>query len=375
MSGNTLKAAQLVFSRRFSEYQYTISGLESPHKITVNESAVTINCELFCLQFLRTFGDSIKKLQLEYLSGELFASDLMEAKILFNEKCTKALTELKLVNCEEEIFASFDEVFENVTNLRISCSSLGKCMDLGKWFPKLEHLELMHNKGCVQVVSCFPHLSYLAMDTEGACMTTGDIEAIIKSAPKVNTLSLSDGVSASLLQFITEQMPDLKHLRLWEFHLSDEPEELAEEIISYPSIESLYISTGLLGFLPLEIPFKFDNLKELQVITESVGEEWFNFALAHSNLVKLHLDSIWHPEIFDDDLTQIAIHLTKLQELDVIADVSPDGLEQFLMQCESLKKIRIRNFEMDDFEMFNGVGRSKWEITQRNRGVTFERRQ
>lgn len=262
LNENTFEAARLVFSRQFTKYQCIISGHESPHPICVNDATITINCDLAGLRFMRTFGGLMKKLQLDYIRNEQLMNDSSEVQSVFN-KCATALTELRLINCDETIFSYFENTFENVTNLRISCSRLGKCMDLNKWFPKLTNLEFLHNDGCVQIAFSFPYLSFLVMDSdiERPCATTSDFETIIKSAPGLKSLSLSGAVNANLLQFVSDHLPELTKLRLVDFHLLQED----DEVITFPTVETLHVSTGLLGMLPSEIPFQFEHLKELHV--------------------------------------------------------------------------------------------------------------
>ncbi|XP_055309459.1 uncharacterized protein LOC129573186 [Sitodiplosis mosellana] len=360
-------AAKLVYSKRYSKHLLKISGMNKPLAIDLNDSIISISSVPICTTFLDAFGDSVKKLQLEYITNKQLTDDWMGVRKLIHEKCAKHVIELKLVNCEEEMFAGVQSAMENVKSLRISCSHLGKCVELDKWFPVIEQLELMHNDGCVQIQSYFPYLCYLAMDM---CLTTVDIETMLKSAPQLHTLRLWGGIDASLLQFISENLPNLKDLRLNGFHLVTEQ----DEIIRFKSIETLQIFTGFLGELPDDIPFEFERLKELRLVADSLGDDWIDFALRQTQLEKLQLDTFWKPEIVDGHLVELATTLTQLKEVDVVADVTAEGLTRFLVQHKLLQKIRITKYDEIQYDALTKAAGTKWHLTHEERSMTFERK-
>lgn len=364
-----VQAAQLSFSRRYSNHLYKISGIESAHPILEQDLTIVISSVFECLNILRIFGAFIKNVQFQYFMT-VSNTDWVEVKDLFHKKYASQLIELKLINCSKEMFIGAVNVFENVKNLRISCSQLGKCVFLNKWFPKLEHLELMHNDGCLQIESYFPHLSFLAMDTDAACTTTADLKRMIKSAPNLKTLSLSGGVDLDFLRFISKTLKYLQQLNLWDFHLDTDDLEDVE----FSTVETLFISTGMLGFLPQEIPFGFKNLKKLYILSDSIGLDWIQFALAHENLVSLRLDSYYDPENFYEELHEIATKLTILKELDLFLEISVEGLVQLLDNSKSLQKIRIRGAAEITLDELNTMAGTEWNVTKNSRQMILERK-
>lgn len=367
LSAETMAAAQLVYSQRYSNCLLNISGMEKVTSIEFEDSVMTVSSVPTCLKFLRAFGDSIKKLQLEYLTDKQLLGKWMEVKELIHEKCAKQLINLKLVNCEGELFAGVRNPLENVKNLRISCSHLGECIALDKWFPAIEQLELMHNDGCPQIKSYFPYLCYLAMDV---CLKTVDIETMLKSAPQLHTLRLWGGIDASLLQFISDHLPNLTELQLNGFHLATEQ----EAIIRFKSVEKLRIATGFLGWLPDDIPFEFEQLKELRLVADMLGSDWIHFALQQHQLEKLQIDTIWEPEIGDDQLIEMATTHSQLKELDIVADVTSLGLTRFLAQHKSLQKIRITKYDDIQYDDLAKAAGTKWQLSSDRRSMTFERK-
>lgn len=368
LSTNTMDAAKMVFAKKFSKYLLKIRGMESPAPIEVDHTVISISSVSECTKFLRVFGDSVKKLQLEYFIDVQLTADWNEVKSLIYGKCAKHLTELRVVNCDEQMFAGIESPLTSITKLRISCSRLGKCMELDKWFPSLVQMEMKHNDGCLHIVNHFPYLSFLAMNIPFACLSSADIETMFKSTPQLQTLSLSGGIDAKLLQFISENLTNLKNLCLYDFHLEDEQ----DDIVIFQSVEKLHITTGLLSFLPNEIPFAFQNLKELRVYSDSLGSEWIDFVLEQSNLERLALNSIWEPELTADHLIEFAQTLTKLTEIDVVATVLPDEMTEFLSQSKSLKKIRINDYSKPFIGLRQSHGK-EWRLEEEGEWFTFER--
>lgn len=367
---NAAQAAYVVFNRRYSKHLIKMVGLETPETVQLGDSMITISEPSICLKLLDHFGISVKKLQLEYLSNELLSGKWSEIPNLINKKCSSTLEDIKVINCDEKLFDGIKQEFAQVLNLRISCSRLGKCMELGKWFPNLNRLELVHNDRCVQIVSNVPHLSYLAMDTKHSCLSTSNIQTMIKSAPQLQTLSLSGGLDGDLLRFINENSPNLKQLFLWDFHLENNQ---SGDKIKFKTIETLSISTGMLGFLPNDIPFEFEQLTELRLIADMLDDVWIDFTIEHQNLIKLKLHSILEPEFGDDQMADLANALPKLAELDVVANITPDDLAEFLINCKSLKKIRIKKFGRTNYDRYQQLAGRVWSTVLNEQGLTFER--
>lgn len=372
-NADSQKAAELVYSRRYSQYILKLNGYEARSCIMIDDEylEITINTAKCCAKVLQCFGDVIKRMELLNFDAENLAVGWSEVERLINEKYTKTLCELKLSNCKYLMLDRIEEAFVNVESLRISCSRMGKLIDLGKWFPMLKRLQLLHNDRCIQTHSSFPYLSYLAMDIKDECLSTASFIEMLKSAPTLETLSLSGGMNSNHLQVISESLPNLRHLNLRNFLLSDEP----EDVIIFKNVETLSISTGLIGMLPTEIPFTFEGLSELQVITaDSLGWPWIDFAMKQTDLVKLRLESTDDDEVTDEHLAELAIALTKLKELEIFADISVDGVNHFLAESKMLQKLRIEISGQKDFSSLRESASREWHIHQKDCGWTFERK-
>lgn len=364
---NTTEAAELVFKRRYLQFSMGISDQLSSRPIQVDEAAkrIIITSASIGLKVLRYFGHLVTKFDMRYIGR-----NWTEVVRLMNEQCSAQLTEISLTHCNNETFSSIEKQFTTVEVLRITCSPLGKCVKLNEWFPSLKRLELIHSSRCVQVECIFPLKNYFIVDVEDSCLNTAEFEEMITSVPELETLALSGGVDAHTLKFISENLRDLKNLFLWDFCLETEP----EEPIIFEGVEVLSIETGLLGFLPDEIPFEFDKLTELRLFSDELDCEWLNFAMRHKELTKLQLYSFLKPEVNDDQLAELAESLQQLTELDVNADVSADGLMHFLSKCKSLKMIRV-SVEDECLETLRKTASAQWTTTVVDRQITFERKE
>lgn len=365
----TMKAAELVYSKRYSNYLLNINGIRKFTSIEFEDSIITVSSVSTCLKFLRAFGDSIKKLQLEYLTNEQLAGKWMGVKKLIHEKCAKRLIELKLKNCEDEMFAGVRNPLENVKSLRITCGHLGKCIALDKWFPAIEQLELKHRNGCLQIKYCYSGLCYSAM---GVFRKKFDIETMIKSAPQLHTLRLWGRIDASLLQFISENLPNLKELRLNDFQMVTKQKAVKKDIITFKSVEILHIDFFILS--PNDIPFEFERLKELRMVATELRLVWIHFALQQHQLEKLTIDTYDKPEIDDDHLIEMATTHTQLKELDVVANVTSQGLARFLAQHKSLRKIRITKYDGNYCDDLAKAADMKWQLNIEQQSMIFERK-
>lgn len=345
-------AATMVYSMYYSNRLLKISGMNSSSSMQQSKTTISVCSSDLCTTFLNTFGFYVKKMELSYLMDLYSYDDWTTVKDLIYEKCAKNLIELNLVNCEEDIFDGISEPLINIKKLRISCSRLGKCIELDKWFPNLERLELIHNGGCVQIFSSFPFLSYLAMNMmENACLNEDDLETMLKSAPKLQMLSLNGGIDIGLLKFINDNLANLKHLRLHEFHLKDD----YNEPIYFKGIETIHITNDFCGNLPPEMLFTFDDLKELRLKCDTLNNEWIKFAMKNKNLEKLELLSLWESNITVRDLIKYVDELEKLTELKItVSSGTSEDITHLLNQSGLLKKISIK--------LYNQSGNNKWNV-------------
>lgn len=369
------EAAEIVFTRRYSEYVVILCG-PGPFKsieIDDNELEITISTASNCTKVLRNFGDVIQKLKLINFSDELVTGRCWdEVRRLIDEKCTKQVAVLMLTNCERGFMNDIGTPFKCVDTLQLTCSQLGgKIVDLSTWFPQLQQLELLHHENCTQIVCNLPHLSFLTLATaHGECLSTEDFKAMLNTVPHLQILSVSGGMKFSLLAFIAERLPHLKQLHLCDFHIENQ----SDAAIAFNNVETLSVSIGLLGNLPTKIPFKMDNLHELRVNADLLGRVWIDFVMEKTQLTQLHLKSIVQSEITDIELMEMATALPKLIELDVIAEISTDGLKRFLDNCsESLQKIHITKYGQIGGHLLNVVN-NEWTAKPIGDGVTFQRK-
>lgn len=320
LSEHAQMAAKLVFARRYSQSFITFFGWSTAS---------------FCTKVLQTFGDDIKQLKLAYFREDTLINEWTVVIHLINKKCTSNLRMLELRHIKCEMMELIENVFDNVECLSIGYSRLGKFVDLTVWFPNLRRLHLYSNDRCIQTLSGLSSLNYLAMSE---CLSTARFKTLIESASKLETLWLYGAMKLEKLKFVSDILTGLKHLHLCDFFLEEE----SDDVIMFDNVQTLSISKGWDGELPLKVPFKLKSLTNLRVITnDSLGEPWINFAMEQRNLTKLLLDSMDIFEINYSHLIEIATTMNHLVELH-IPFVATDCLDQFLSKSKSLQRLVIR---------------------------------
>lgn len=381
LNADAMDAAIAVFAERYSEYLVQICGncipnskpepivLEEPElddfKLEINMdtdeaesnktvSKIIISSASDSATFLRIFGKSIKKLELQSLTNDKLKTDWLEVKTLFQTKCVAGLTEFKINNCGTDMFDGLENVFGAVKSLEIICSRLGKCADLSKWFPNVNQLELklMHGYECYKTDRSL-------IGPRKICLPMSDVYAMINSAPQVlHTLKTHGKINMNFLRLINKKLPMLKRLDLDLYDFDDD----AMGKVLFKNLEVLSVSKEL----PYEVPIKCEKLTELKVDADYLYQDWLDFAAENEHLTKLSIDATYHKYavISDNTLSNFAMKLMKLTELKITAyHVKRKGLASFLSKCKTLKKFTIEyNYDELDYNPLFEKPRSKWRV-------------
>lgn len=73
LNESTMKAAEIVFSRRYSNHLIKLCGpgYEAIPSIAIRNSLITISTASLCIKVLQSFGDIVKKLELAHFRDEM----------------------------------------------------------------------------------------------------------------------------------------------------------------------------------------------------------------------------------------------------------------------------------------------------------------
>lgn len=323
------QAALLVYSRRYSKCQVQIRPTStSPEKMPIEwvNPLIQINSAVDCYKFLEIFGDLIKKLELYGFNDETIALEWRDVMQLVSQKCGGNLIELKVHNCNAFITNQFQNAFDNVDKLHLQRSYLDQCKRLNEWFPNVKSLELIDIGQNVVVEIISPH--FFTMHLEPECLSASDIGTMIESAPQLQDLTLSGFINVNYLRFINQNLPVLKRLNLKHARFFDE----SNEKCLLENVESFSIDLWTTIMPPIELPFEFRKLTELQVKTNSFEKDWIDFAINQTGLLKLRLDMNFDVAFLDPLFSQCKM----LHELRIVAS---DEIREELKQKKMSKLI------------------------------------
>lgn len=360
LNANSIDAARAVFSQRYSEHLVQIGGKIIPKQkpIVESKSKIIISAAPDYVKFLRVFGEQVKKLEIQNLSNENLKTDWLEIKSLFDKKCVATLTEFKINNCGTDLMNGVQNVFVAVESLDISCSRLGKCNDLSKWFPNVKQLklELMHSSECYDTER---NKNNSLFGPQKTCLPMSDVVAMFKSTPQLNELKIRGrSLNTNFLRYINKMVPMLKKLDIEVYDFDDDEKGK----VFFKNLEVFSMSKEL----PYCAPFKFEKLTELIVNADYLYSDWIELATENEHLTKLTIDAHYHKTavISDSTLADIATKLIKLTELKITTyHVKRKGLTSFLSKCKSLQKLTIEYDDSKvDFSPLFEKPRSKWRI-------------
>lgn len=344
LNANAADAAKIVYSRHYSKRQIRIWSPDLNGLLALPQimgSAIKISSAADCSKLLLHFGGLIEKLELFSFISDALTQDWIDVMHLISIKCGESLLELKLNNCNERISNEFQSVFEKVESFHVQRSHVGKFKQLDEWFPCLKRLNLADNGPFITINMTSPTNSVWQIKEE--CLSLSEIKSMIKAAPELEALSLTGVINADLLRFINDNQPMLKHLSLPQSFFSNQP---GVDKVVFESVKSFSIEPMQSNISPANLPLTFQRLTELEVTVNTLGREWIDFAIGHSELVKLRLEMPWCEAC----------------------------VANLLSQCKSLRTLRILERYQHDYQDLSTQFSNGWHIAEDGDALVFERK-
>lgn len=150
------KACRLEFSRRYSRREFILSLIEIvPEYSDEGDNQITVYSLKFILQFLRIFGDLVKKVKLSFPIGDclISACHVINYLCLF---CAKSIQKITIQNVNFDIFQFFDQSFLNINEIVIVSSNVSRNFhDIVVLFPNVQTIKFSGwNTICECPVGC-----------------------------------------------------------------------------------------------------------------------------------------------------------------------------------------------------------------------------
>lgn len=207
-----------------------------------------------------------------------------------------AFTELSITGKPGEALQYFGKPFVNVERVCIQPSDLDN-ISLTEMFPNMQRLEVFYSEatGFANVEQCFPNIKHLEILTKNIDEMEKTLE-MIRLNPQLTSLSLPFTPDTTLMQRISESLPNLQDLKI--NYIEKLPLD-GGDTVHLESVKRLEMQMGL--YYVRKIPFSFHHLEELTLHTCYTLEyaqlkhhlgDFYSFIRENSSIQKLKIDSM-----------------------------------------------------------------------------------
>lgn len=346
---------------------------------------------------IRYFGDSIKKLQVNYESEFNRFNQSLEAAIM--KYCRKTLVDIELVNVDKYAFDRIKSPFKAVKTVCFTRCILGKfTKNLNKWFPNMTSLEFVEaniqdsdDAECIE--KNFPKLEHLGIvnvirEDEGFDYNNADESEInalnipdiftnlnifdcIERNPQLRSLKLkhnnddlryfnnedSDGIkiTSSFLAFVNEKLPQLERLDLTVLQRKFEDRGSNSAQLHFKALKQLKFEVEDTKTLK-QFPISTSQLNELVVQSSVLDEQCCKFVERQKECKKLVVRGWWKSAELCEPMTKVIKGFSKLEQI----EIQFNGLTKkqkdiiaLLKNCKSLKSLVVLHDEKGFVEATN----------------------
>ncbi|XP_055325661.1 uncharacterized protein LOC129579544 [Sitodiplosis mosellana] len=376
---NFLKAAGYMYSRLYKDKTIRINGKRCAMGVffkthTIKTDYIEVNDHHLCSQLLSIFGGHIKNLSINFNNTapiERFFNDGVQAQI--NEFCSSSLVELTIENCQHFSSEAFMRPFREVRYLSMqNCKLPFDTDEFYRIFPCLTRLELLKNTAVNPsfIEQHIPGLEHLALEVNYKGFTQKNILTALCFNQQLSRLYLMSHVNTELLHSINELIPNLQHLQLVILF----GQFTGDKLINFKHVQKVKLTTDCDPFI--DIPMKFDQLKELDIVANGGYEDGFiNFIIRNKHLTKLSITApSWNEiELSDSDVTTLGQELN-LTELTFQRCYITDNVAIDLMNdCKVLRKLQFDLMEPSE-ELNLNIKHNDWNVINVSGTVQCERR-
>lgn len=301
------RVARAVYSYKFGTIPVNICNVQ----VYTNRSAcavgnltpavcwITVNEIKTCLQFLRSFGPSMRKLEIFYSDTSFECYDFVDQYI--NEYCAESLISISYYGKSHFSMKHFQRPFINVRRVQIIQSELNVHLALFvSWFPNLRQLDLFSVRIHGRLIeAAFPYLEHLSIqigtgDTTFA-LSKANVTDLLRVNPQLQILSIdlpaSEDLTLSVLLRIFNNNQNLNKLTL--FTETKCNGATSEELMRFASIHQSLVELDLSRF-----EFKADDV--IRFIHQLNSLKMFRFVLdqIETNSLVAQLDREWELSVY-----------------------------------------------------------------------------
>lgn len=385
------KAAGMVFLRRYSDKKVWLHKprLSTKPKLRVYSANIMIEDLKTSLQILRCFGDLIFKLEItedEVSSDWEFTEKFGIYQIIHNSImdyvnrfCATSLKELALIMVPKSALDHLKRPFVSLETVHLFSCRLGKeLMPLDELFPAIQNLTLDFNlvENPLIIEEHWRRLKHFEVNIDRWNIQKKNVEEMLRLNPKLQSLKISSGWDAEILQSASKFLQLIEHLEIGN-HFGGFS-ALGEKVIHFVTVKKLKIS--LIGAEPSKLqklPLSFNQLEEFELETNhELDGEFFEFLRQNPLIKKLTVPSLpEHSTQTPGEKFEFRKELNPLTEIDVSRYLfNADSAIDFITECKVLKKFRFRIESVAEYDDLLIQLCNVWQASiDENRFVELER--
>lgn len=305
----------------------------------IDSKRIVIRDFKIVLQVLRVFGQIITKL--EFIGFNFNETETVEIYQRINEYCAETLIDISIEPNSNAVNIEWHKSFDNVKNVIIQRTSILENWKIHKTFPHMRSLEVRMSRAdyrkqpYVEALHVnFPHLKHLSLRLAMKNAEFPQIRKIITSNQQLTRLSLKNIVDADTMRYISVMLPNLDELDVLSY-----PDDFlsSSRTVQFQSVRKLSLAVRRDDF-PSTLPIVFNGLKTLHLKSHDMFEPFIKFITQTQSLKHIEFEAL-QPNF--KQLREIVSKLPGLEDINApIEDrMSGDGISQFLVQDNKLKKI------------------------------------
>lgn len=369
-----------MFKCKFSDAKFQVRELDDilhNHKGVpvhiLRENSIQISNYNFLLELLRLFGQSIKKIAIDFHHTPVGSCKRIMRSIRIH---CESLTELDLFGSRGFELNEVDTPFQNVQNVSVN----GKWkkwgsnnLNFGQIFPNLRRLDIKSQGFSIDnpqsIAQIYQNLEYLHVslaqlgnDQDGLFLET-IIEDLLKLNPTIQSLSLVYA-SERFLSSIAHALPYLESLKLTDIHEIENKPQNGQQIVM-ENVRNLEIVSQRTSKHILR-QTTFSHLEELTLdLNPTKPDEinhWMDFIENQKELVFLKIYGF----VKNDHLTRFTNNLPELTNIIVKCDrsITTESIIQFVKQTNQLIIFDLRGLIDVSKHSHNLIGQfdEEWKI-------------
>lgn len=180
--------------------------------------------------------------------------------------------------------------FERVENVHITCNSNCDMLRLNHSFPLMQKLEFQWSapSNSSFIEHHYPHLKHLNFLDTDFSRNRAHFEMVLRLNPQLLSFHVNELVDAEFLQFVEQELPNLKVLSLSGFPI-DFHDNQHEKIVRFTTVKELSIDLYRNYATFQHIPLIFDGLEKIELFSRQILYKHIEFILQHKELKEIHI--------------------------------------------------------------------------------------